>query len=153
MSFQKIENITTAIAEKLESLGIFKKVVVAAATNGGQLWDILESMTSIPCAVVCVGTVDYDEKCVSRTVRPLIFIADKFQRGEEAKAKEIWRMAEAVVDCFVPVFKTQTLADYPEYSGIELTAVSITPIDGKENIAAYAITLEGTDYIQRVENI
>lgn len=146
MSYAKMTDVARGIAAEIEQTERFKRVTWLPATNGSQVVDLLEGVANLPCAVVCIGNADFDEKGVRRTIRPLILVADKFQRGAAATAAGVWALVETVEE----LFRVETDPGPPRYheiAGIPFHVAGWTPVESDDLIAAYAITLEGVEFL------
>lgn len=148
MGYLPMDQIAAGIVERIAATGKFKKVLYAQATNGEQLWEMLEGLANVPCAIVAIGTVDYDDGALKRTIRPLVFIIGKFNKGLANDAAGIWQLAASVSDCFTPAATPEGM-DYPEVCGIEFVAISWTPISSPANISAYCLSLEGPEFLTK----
>lgn len=130
-------DIADGVSEKLDSTGLFETIIVSPISSGNQIFDVLDAMTRVPGAVIAFSGADFDEEGLERKLRLLIIVVDRFRRGSAAKAAGAWQLVEAV----------ETLcANGLTSCGIPFTPVSWEPVDsGKENITAFAITLEGSE--------
>ena len=146
--YTPLSEIAGRIADRIRDAGGFKLVTHAQATNGAQLWDMIQSLTNVPCAIVAVGTADFENMALKRTLRPLVFVLAPFRRGLAGDAEGVWELAERVSSCFLPVISEEG-ADYPEICGIEFVPVSWTPIESPENLSAYSLSLEGTEFLNK----
>ena len=136
--YQSMNSLTAALAEVVRGLDTFDSVLVSQATDGAQLYDQLETMASVPCAIIAVGNVAYEEHGEARTIRPMIFIVDQYRNGMDAAAAGIWELAEAVLALFAP---SQSIA------GIEWVPDTWTPVDSPNGVSAAVITLEGVEFL------
>lgn len=136
--YQSMSAITAAIAEVVRETEKFESVLVSQATDGAQLYDQLETMASVPCAIVVIGNVSYEEHGVARTIRPMLFIVDRYRNGMETEAAGIWDLAEAVLELFAP---SQTIA------GIDWVPDTWSPVDSPDGVSAAVITLEGVEFL------
>lgn len=146
MEYTPVKDIADALAEHIRTVGIFKRVTYAQASNGAQVWQMLEAMANLPCAVVTIGTVDYDSDALKRTIRPMIFIVGEFDRWLAGDAAGIWDLTEEVLRRFLPEESGDGLYR-PEICGIEFTPESAAPIQSDDNVAAYMITLTGVEFL------
>lgn len=146
--FVCLTDLAAAIAGRIRTgcPGRFKLVTHAQATNGAQVWEMLQTMSSIPGAVVAIGSGDFSADALKRTVRVMVFILAPFSRGSAADASGIWSLVEDVLALFLPAISAEGL-DYPEISGIEFSPVSWAPLESDENISAFCLTLEGTEFL------
>lgn len=147
--FARLPELAAAIAGRIRTgcPGRFKTVTHAQATSGAQVWDMLQAMSAIPGAVVAIGSGDFSADALKRTVRVMVFILAPFSRGTAADADGIWSLAEEVLDLFLPAAAAGGGLDYPAVAGIEFSPVSWTPLESDENISAFCLTLEGTEFL------
>lgn len=143
--YQSLQAIAEAIAAKIEATKKFRQVTYAACANAGQLFEMLEAQTQLPAAVVCIGDADYADDALSRTIRPLVIVADRFQRGQAGRAGGVWDLVEAVEQLYLPSFVAETDPSFPADAGIEFVVRAWAPIDGTRALAAYSLTLEGVE--------
>lgn len=146
--YTPLTEIAAGIVDRIEATGQFKRVTFAQATNGEQVWEMLESLANLPCAVVAIGTADYEHEALKRTIRPLVFVVGGFKRGLANDAGGIWQLVEAVNGCFLPEI-TSAGADYPEICGIEFTPASWNPISSPASVSAYCLSLTGTEFLNK----
>lgn len=145
--FISVQTIAEKIAEAVRATGAFKRVLYAQASNGGQIWQMLEALANLPAAVVAIGTVDFENDGLKRTIRPMIFVVGEFDRYLSGDAAGIWSLTERALSAFLPTLTPDGL-NQPEICGIEFVPESIAPIQSDENISAYVITLEGVEFLQ-----
>ena len=136
--YQAMSDIAAALAAEITATERFKKVLVAQATDGGQLYDQLETMAATPCAIVVIGQIEYEEHGVSRTVRPMIFVVDKYRKGMTQTAAGIWDLTESILALFAPA---------AEVADIEWRPDNWTPIESPDGVSAAMVTLEGTEFL------
>ena len=148
--FTPLTDIASGITQRIRdnAAGEFKLITYAQATNGAQIWEMLQTMSSIPGCVVAVGSGEYGPDVLRRTVRVMIYVVSPFSRGSAAAADGIWHQIETVLDLFLPDRKGDGF-DYPEICGIEFTPVSWNPVESEENVCAFCLVLEGTEFLQR----
>lgn len=146
--FTPIQEIAEGIAERIRKTERFQHVTYAQASNGAQVWQMLEAMANLPCAIVAIGTVDYDNDALKRTIRPMIFIVGEFDRWLSGDAAGIWELTEQVLDSFLPEM-TDAGLNQPEICGIEFVPESAVPIQSEENVSAYLVTLNGVDFLTK----
>ncbi len=144
--FTPIQEIAEAIAARIRATNIFPHVTYAQASNGSQVWQMLEAMANLPCAIVAIGTVDYDNDALKRTIRPMIFVVGEFDRWLSGDAAGIWDLTEKVLSAFLPEM-TDAGLNQPEICGIEFVPESAVPIQSEENVSAYMITLSGIEFL------
>ena len=140
--YTPVQEIAEELAAMIRSTGAFEHVTYAQASNGGQVWQMLEAMANLPAAVVAIGTIEYDHDALKRTIRPMIFIVGEFNRYLSGDAAGIWELTEQVLSAFLPTLT-------PEGRGIEFVPDSVTPIQSEENVSAYLVTLEGTEFFSK----
>lgn len=141
------ETIAAGIVSRLKATGKFSSVIYAQVTNGNQLWDILEALSALPCAVVAIGNVDYEKDGLMRTIRPLIFVVNNFQRGIARETSGSWQLLETAKGQFLPVATARGI-ELPEIEGIGFAVASSTPIQSPAHICACSITLEGKEFMK-----
>ncbi|MBO4647319.1 MAG: hypothetical protein J5806_04105 [Lentisphaeria bacterium] len=124
----------------------FKLITYAQATNGAQIWEMLQTMSSVPGCVAAVGSGEYGPDALKRTVRVMIFVVDGFSRGTANAADGIWRRMETVLNLFLPDRQSTDFAR-PKVCGIEFAPVSWSPVESDENICAFSLVLEGTEFL------
>ncbi len=146
--FTPIQEIAEAIAARIRATDVFQHVTYAQASNGSQVWQMLEAMANLPCAIVAIGTVDYDNDALKRTIRPMIFVVGEFDRWLSGDAAGIWDLTEKVLSAFLPEM-TDAGLNQPEICGIEFVPESAVPIQSEENVSAYMITLSGVEFLTR----
>lgn len=146
--FTPIQEIAEAIAARIRATDVFQHVTYAQASNGSQVWQMLEAMANLPCAIVAIGTVDYDNDALKRTIRPMIFVVGEFDRWLSGDAAGIWDLTEKVLSAFLPEM-TDAGLNQPEICGIEFVPESAVPIQSEENVSAYIITLSGVEFLTR----
>lgn len=144
--FTPIQEIAEAIVARIRATDVFQHVTYAQASNGLQVWQMLEAMANLPCAIVAIGTVDYDNDALKRTIRPMIFIVGEFDRWLSGDAAGIWDLTEKVLSAFLPEM-TDAGLNQPEICGIEFVPESAVPIQSEENVSAYMITLSGIEFL------
>lgn len=144
--FTPIQEIAEAIAARIRATDVFQHVTYAQASNGSQVWQMLEAMANLPCAIVAIGTVDYDNDALKRTIRPMIFVVGEFDRWLSGDAAGIWDLTEKVLSAFLPEM-TDAGLNQPEICGIEFVPESAVPIQSEENVSAYMITLSGVEFL------
>lgn len=146
--FTPIQEIAEAIAARIRATDVFQHVTYAQASNGSQVWQMLEAMANLPCAIVAIGAVDYDNDALKRTIRPMIFVVGEFDRWLSGDAAGIWDLTEKVLSAFLPEM-TDAGLNQPEICGIEFVPESAVPIQSEENVSAYIITLSGVEFLTR----
>ncbi|MBR4665242.1 MAG: hypothetical protein IKO93_15355 [Lentisphaeria bacterium] len=146
--FTPLTSIASGIVQRIRdgAASQFKLITYAQATNGAQIWQMLQSMSSIPGCVVAIGSGEYGPDALKRTVRVMIFVVGPFSRGSAAAADGIWHQVETVLDLFLPG-QSDDAFDYPEVCGIEFVPVSWSPVESDENICAFSLVLEGTEFL------
>lgn len=122
----------------------FRDVVTSHATDTGQLLEEMEAAMP-PAAIIGLGDVEYDERGVLRTLRPVIVVMDVFRKGGIRRSSGVWTLAGAVEALFQP--NLAAVGDYREVSGIEFHLSGLQPLALSERLAAVAIALEGVEYI------
>lgn len=146
--FTPIQEIAEAIAARIRATDAFQHVTYAQASNGAQVWQMLEAMANLPCAIVAIGTVDYDNDALRRTIRPMIFVVGEFDRYLSGDAEGIWELTEKVLSAFLPEPTAAGLST-PEIRGIEFVAESAAPIQSEDNVSAYLVTLSGVEFLTK----
>ncbi len=146
--YTPVQEIAEELAAMIRATGAFEHVTYAQASNGGQVWQMLEAMANLPAAVVAIGTIEYDHDALKRTIRPMIFIVGEFNRYLSGDAAGIWELTEQVLSAFLPTLTPEGL-NQPEACGIEFVPDSVTPIQSEENVSAYLVTLEGTEFLSK----
>lgn len=146
--FTPIQEIAEAIAARIRATDAFQHVTYAQASNGAQVWQMLEAMANLPCAIVAIGTVDYDNDALRRTIRPMIFVIGEFDRYLSGDAEGIWELTEKVLSAFLPEPTAAGLST-PEIRGIEFVAESAAPIQSEDNVSAYLVTLSGVEFLTK----
>lgn len=146
--FTPIQEIAEGIAERIRKTERFQHVTYAQASNGAQVWQMLEAVANLPAAVVAIGTVSYENDGLKRTIRPMIFIVGEFDRYLSGDAAGIWELTERVLDSFLPEM-TDAGLNQPEICGIEFVPESAVPIQSEENVSAYLVTLSGVDFLTK----
>ena len=146
--FTPIQEIAEAIADRIRATDAFQHVTYAKASNGAQVWQMLEAMANLPCAIVAIGTVDYDNDALRRTIRPMIFVVGEFDRYLSGDAEGIWELTEKVLSAFLPE-PTAAGLSAPEIRGIEFVAESAAPIQSEDNVSAYLVTLSGVEFLTK----
>ena len=146
--FTPIQEIAEGIAERIRKTERFQHVTYAQASNGAQVWQMLEAVANLPAAVVAIGTVSYENDGLKRTIRPMIFIVGEFDRYLSGDAAGIWELTEQVLDSFLPEMTDAGLYQ-PEICGIEFVPESAVPIQSEENVSAYLVTLSGVDFLTK----
>lgn len=146
--FTPIQEIAEAIAARIRATDAFQHVTYAQASNGAQVWQMLEAMANLPCAIVAIGTVDYDNDALRRTIRPMIFVVGEFDRYLSGDAEGIWELTEKVLSAFLPEPTAAGLSS-PEIRGIEFVAESAAPIQSEDNVSAYLVTLSGVEFLTK----
>ena len=66
--FARLQDIAEGVADRIREIGDFKLVTYAQATNGEQVWKMLQAMTNLPVAIVAIGTADFDEEALKRQI-------------------------------------------------------------------------------------
>lgn len=152
--FTPLTDIASGIAKRIRdnAAGEFKLVTHAQATNGAQIWEMLQAMSSVPGCVVAVGSGDFGPDALKRTVRVMIFVVNSFARGSAAAADGIWQKVETVQNLFLPDRAGDDCFDYPEICGIEFSPVSWNPVESDEQVCAFCLVLEGTEFLEREIN-
>lgn len=145
MNYVAIDDLATSIGAILENLGIFKDVVYSNATDTGQLLEEMEA-ASPPAAIVGIGEVEYDERGVQRTLRPLVVVVDTFRRGGRRRCESVWTLAKSVEALFQPGLEANG-GGYRKVLGIEFGLSSVRPLALSGALAAVAITLEGVEFV------
>ena len=146
--FTPIQEIAEGIAERIRKTERFQHVTYAQASNGAQVWQMLEAVANLPAAVVVIGTVSYENDGLKRTIRPMIFIVGEFDRYLSGDAAGIWELTEQVLDSLLPEM-TDAGLNQPEICGIEFVPESAVPIQSEENVSAYLVTLSGVDFLTK----
>lgn len=146
--FTPIQEIAEAIAARIRATDAFQHVTYAQASNGAQVWQMLEAMANLPCAIVAIGAVDYDNDALRRTIRPMIFVVGEFDRYLSGDAEGIWELTEKVLSAFLPEPTAAGLST-PEIRGIEFVAESAAPIQSEDNVSAYLVTLSGVEFLTK----
>lgn len=146
--FTPIQEIAEGIAERIRKTERFQHVSYAQASNGAQVWQMLEAVANLPAAVVAIGTVSYENDGLKRTIRPMIFIVGEFDRYLSGDAAGIWELTEQVLESFLPEM-TDSGLNQPEICGIEFVPESAVPIQSEENVSAYLVTLSGVDFLTK----
>jgi len=123
---------------------VFRDVVTSHATDTGQLLEEMEAAAP-PAAIIGIGDVEYDERGVLRTLRPVIVVMDVFRKGGIRRSSGVWTLAGAVEALFQP--NLAAVGAYREVSGIEFHLSGLQPLALSERLAAVAIALEGVEYI------
>lgn len=147
MSYTALSTIASSIAERIktQSQGKFKLVTYAQATNGAQIWQMIQGLANVPCAIVALGNADYGSDALKRTLRPMIFVIAPFSRGLPNDADGIWELVEQVTELFLPTATAAGLS-YPEICNIDFVPTDWAPIESPETVSAYCLTLEGTEF-------
>ena len=146
--FTPLTDIASGIVQRIRdgASDQFKLITYAQATNGAQIWEMLQAMSSVPGCVAAVGSGEYGPDSLKRTVRVMIFVVDGFSRGTANSADGIWRRMESVLNLFLPDWSEDEFTR-PKICGIEFIPVSWSPIESDENIAAFSLVLEGTEFL------
>ena len=146
--FTPLASIASGIVQRIKdgAAAQFKLITYAQATNGAQIWDLLQGMSSIPGCVVAIGSGEYGPNMLTRTVRVMIVVVSKFSRGAAADADGIWSKVESVLELFLPDENTACA----EICGIVFAPVSWQVLESEENVSAYMLTLEGTEFLSKV---
>lgn len=124
----------------------FKLITYAQATNGAQIWTMLQAMSSVPGCVAAVGSGEYAPDALKRTIRVILFVVDGFSRGSANAADGIWRRVETVLNLFLPDLESDDFRR-PDVCGIEFSPVSWSPVESEENVCAFSLVLEGTEFL------
>ena len=148
--YTPVQEIAEELVEMIRATGAFQHVTFAQASNGGQVWQMLEAMANLPAAIVAIGTVDYENEALKRTIRPMIFIVGEFNRYLNGDAARIWDLTEQVLSVFLPRSTPEGLFQ-PEACGIEFVPESAVPIESEENVSAYLLTLSGYEFLNQEE--
>lgn len=143
--FYPVETIAEAIRAEVEKTALFRKTVYVAVTNAGQLQEILETQTSAPAAIVCIGAIQPSDQNLDRTIRPLVVIMDMYRKGEQARAASVWRMAEAVADRFSVKYDGVNPPQIPLVGGLEWAVGQMLPLDSKRHLSAVSLELSGVE--------
>ncbi len=141
--FEDLETIAEGVRRRVAATGLFRKAVYASLTNAGQLDRLLEVLSALPAAVVSIGEVEYGDRGCSRTIRPLVIVAERF-RGSEL-GPGIWETVQKVAVLFEPEFPSGEPPAFPEAGGIAWRILSFAPLESREEIAGCVLTLEGTE--------
>jgi len=144
--FARLQDIAEGVADRIREIGDFKLVTYAQATNGEQVWKMLQAMTNLPVAIVAIGTADFDEEALKRQIRVLVFVVGTFQRGTAAEARGVWQLVESVTDRFLPEMTPDGLVR-PEVCGIEFVPASWSPISSPGTVSACSLSLEGIEFM------
>ena len=147
-SFTPLTQIAGGIVERIRAGAAdqFKLITFAQATNGAQIWQMLQAVSSIPGCVVAIGSGEYAPDALKRTIRVMIFVVDTFSRGTANAADGLWRRVETVLNLFLPDWSTDDPAR-PTVCGIEFVPVSWSPIESEENVSAFTLVLEGNEFL------
>ena len=145
--FVPLREIACGIVERIKSGAgnRFKLVTYAQATNGEQVWELLQAMSSIPGCIVTIGSGEFGPDTLTRTVRVMVIVVNKFSRGTAAAADGIWQQVESVMNLFLP--GEQTVC--PEVCGIVFMPVTWQPLESEESVCAYSLVLEGTEFLTK----
>ena len=146
--FAALRDIASGIVDRIKDGAgeKFKLVTYAQATNGAQIWELLQAMSSIPGCVVAIGSGEFGPDMLTRTVRIMIVVVSKFSRGTAAAADGIWSQVESVLELFLPDENTACA----QVCGIVFAPVSWQVLESEENVSAYMLTLEGTEFLSKV---
>ncbi len=150
MPFHPLIDIAVDIARQMNETKKFRKVLISSATNTSQVYDSLEALVALPAAIVCFGDLEYDDNNLVRTARPIIIVADQYRKGMEAKAGGVWALLKIVEGLFLPEVTDEGGAAIPDVLGIEFGLAGSTPVESDSaNISAYAITLQGKEFLNK----
>ena len=134
--FSSLYEIAYELAERSRRCTRLKKVLISSATNSSQIYSSLEAAMQLPCAICCVGDIEYSDSDCDRTVRPVVVVADKFRPSLEKRSSEIWILVEEL---------SELLMDN-SFSNFDFEVVSVTPIESDDKlVSAYALTLKYTE--------
>ena len=142
-NYVDIDDLVVAIGDLLAGLGVFKDVVYSTATDTGQLLEEMEA-ASPPAAIVGIGEIEYDERGIQRTLKPLVVIVDAFRRGGKRRCESVWTLAKAAEGLFQA---RPGNGGFREILGIEFTLAGVRPLALSGALAAVAITLEGVEFV------
>lgn len=144
MSYTETHDILLGLKDALEGLGVFNGVAVSDGTGASQLLQELEQARP-PCAVVGMGSVQYDDEGLRRTVRPVVLAVDVFRRGGESRAGGAWGLAGEVRRMLSAGLEAHG-GGWPGVQGVELSVASEDAVDAGGSLAAVLVTLEGVEF-------
>lgn len=144
--YTPLSTIGAELSSLIRATGAFHFVEYAQASNGFQVWTMLDAMANLPAAVVAIGTVDYENEALKRTIRPMIFLVGEFNRFLDGDAAGIWDLAEQVLGVFLPR-PTEAGLERREVCGIDFIPEQVSPIESEENVSACCVTLSGIEFM------
>lgn len=143
--FKPLYEIADGVKQRLEDLAIFKAVSVAAISNGGQIWLAKDVLNKLPCAVVCIGSADFESSGLVSNKSVLVIVVDEFKAGTDAKAEGIWPLVDSVCASFMPQVEEGKVPEMPVIDGVEYELKSFSPIDSAERVVAFGIELTAAE--------
>ena len=147
MPYTPLREFAERFADKIrdELPGDFKLVTHCQATNGGQVWEMLQALAAVPAAVVAIGNGDFEDNSLKRTCRIMVFVVAPFAKHLAGDANGVWELSEKILNLFMPDFSPEVR--FSQICGIDIVPISWNPIESDENISAYCLTFEGTEFL------
>ncbi len=136
MSFRKISDIAADIKARLDASGKFKDLRLSTLTSYEQLLKVIPDISTLPAAVICVGTVEPGNAGATRQVKPGIVVVDSFEADLDSRSAGVWDLADAVADLFA--------GDPGEplvINDVIYTVATVEPVALGGSRAAYLVTL------------
>ncbi len=139
--FYTLASIADDIEKVLTDSKYFKEVRQSTLTSYEQLYELLPDLAlMLPAAVICLGSVTFENNQAIREIKPGIIIVDQFRGSVEKRTDSIW----ALVDKTGALFMPEDPQDGPVViNNVIYTVESFDPIPLKSSEhAAYAIGLQ-----------
>ena len=134
------------ICTLLQGTGLFQECQAAAISNAGQLWQTVDAISLLPCAIVLIGGCEFSEDAMNRELTLGIAVFDEFKAATPDKAAGMFPIIDAVCELFVPEIEqgTQTIT-YRTIDGMDWFAKRFSSLDSPEHIAAFGIDIAATE--------
>ena len=139
MQYVALTEITTALKARLEALGIFLDVRIAALTSYQNLFEMLPDLATFPAAVISIGSIDFEEAAVIKDNEVSILLIDKFQTSTES-AQSIYE----IIDATSKSLTADTPGNSLKIAGVHLLPINFRPIEVDGTHSTFQFTLKTT---------
>lgn len=127
----------------------FNDVRISTITDYDKLFKVIDDLSRLPAAVVCVGAGRFTEQGAVREISPAILVVDRFRQNAERGAAGVWDALEAAWSPFLPDLEGDDPTAANQYYGVKYWPSTFRPVSTDSDKCAYVLDFEAIEPSQK----
>jgi len=142
--FRSLDNLALDVKTALDATKAFKAVEVAAVTSYKGIIAYAGNIAIAPKAIVCIGSVEYGDWALTRTVTIGIAIFAAYRNSDSRREGAITTLAEAALQPFMPTRVEGHAPVIVAINNVQYLPESSMPLDTGDGPAGMILSLKAT---------